>query len=61
MTRKVLGSLSEVSRDRTKPTKTIAEQENNFWKDCEKRHFSIKLLKDTFERVNLNEIEHSIF
>ena len=33
MTRKVLGSLSEVSRDATKPTKMIAELENNFWKD----------------------------
>ena len=32
MTWKVVGSLSEVSRDSTKPTKMIAEQENNFWK-----------------------------
>ena len=32
MTRKVAGSLSEVSRDSTKPTKMIAEQENNFGK-----------------------------
>ena len=29
-TRKVLDSLSEVSRDSTKPKKMIAEQENNF-------------------------------
>ena len=42
----VLGSLSEVSRDSVKSTKRIAEQENNFWKDCKKR-------------MNLNEIEHS--
>ena len=49
MTRKVLGSHSEVSRDSTKPTKMIAEQENNVWRDCEKLYFSIKLLKDTFE------------
>ena len=30
ITRKVLGSVSDVSRDSTKPTKMIAEQENNF-------------------------------
>ena len=30
MTRKVLGSLSKVSCGSTKPTKMIAEQENNF-------------------------------
>ena len=43
MIQKVLGSLSEVSRDSTKvsrdltkPTKMIAEQENNFWKNCKK-------------------------
>ena len=35
MTRKVLGSLSEVLCDPTKPTKMIAEQGNNFWKHCE--------------------------
>ena len=35
MTQKVPGSLSEVSRDSTKPTEMIAEQDNNFWKDCE--------------------------
>ena len=34
MIRKVLGSLQEVSRDSTKPTKMITEQENKFWKDC---------------------------
>ena len=46
----VLGSLPRVSRDSAKPTKMIAEQENNFWKDCEKRYSSIKVLKDkTFE------------
>ena len=48
MARKVLGSLSEASFDSTRPTKMIAEQENDFWKDCEK-HSPIKLLKDTFE------------
>ena len=32
MTQKVLGSLSEVSRDSTKPTKIIPEQEKNFLK-----------------------------
>ena len=57
MTRKVLGSLLEISRDSTKTTKMIAEQEDNFWKDCEKR----KVIKDTFELKNLNEIEHSKF
>ena len=41
--------LSEVSRDSTKPTKMIAEQENNYWKDCGRRYSSIKLLKDTFD------------
>ena len=30
MTSKVLGSLSEVSRDSTNPMKTIAEEQNNF-------------------------------
>ena len=30
MIRKVLGSLSEVLHDSTKPKETIAEQENNF-------------------------------
>ena len=49
ITRKVLGKLAEVSRDSTKPTKMIAEQENNFWKDCEKRYSSVKSLMDTFE------------
>ena len=48
MTRKLLGLLSEFSRDSTKPMKIIAKQENKFWKDCEKRYSSIKLL-DTFE------------
>ena len=37
----------------------IAEQENNFLKDCEKRYSSIKLMKDAFEWMNLNEIEQS--
>ena len=42
MTRKVLGSLSEVSSDSIKSMKMITKQENNhnndnFWKDCEKR------------------------
>ena len=49
MTREMLGLLSEVTLDSIKPTKVIAEQENNFWKDCEKSYPSIKLLKDTFE------------
>ena len=43
MTRKVAGSLSEVSRDPTKPVKMIAEQENSFWIDCEERYSSIQL------------------
>ena len=34
-TRKMLGSLSEVSRDLTKVAKMMAEQENNLWKDSE--------------------------
>ena len=59
MTQKVLGSLSEVSRGSTKPTNMIAEQEHNFCKNCEKYYSSIKLLKDTFDLMNLNEIEHS--
>ena len=37
----------------------IAEQESNFWNDCDKRHFSTKLLKNTFQWMNLNEIEIS--
>ena len=37
----------------------IAEQENKFWKDCEKGYSSIQLMKKTFEWINLNEIEHS--
>ena len=49
MTRKVLDSLSDVLRDSTKSTQKIAEQKNNFWKDCEKRYSSVKLLKGTFE------------
>ena len=48
-TGKVLGSRSQVSCHSTKSTQMIAEQENNFWKDCEKHYSSIKLLKDTFE------------
>ena len=44
MTMKVLGSFSEVSRDSTKPTKMIAEQENNSWKDLQNCYSSIKLL-----------------
>ena len=32
MTQKVLGILSEVSRNSSKPTKIITEQENNVWK-----------------------------
>ena len=37
ITPKVLNSLSEVSSDSTKRMRMIAEQENNFWKDYEKR------------------------
>ena len=37
------------SRDSVKPTKRIAVRENKFWKDCEKRYFSTKLLKNTFD------------
>ena len=59
MTRKMLGSISEVLRGTTKVRKVIAEQENNFWKDCESRHSSISVLKDTFEWMKLNEIERS--
>ena len=33
MKREVLGSLLKVSRDSTKPTKIVAEQENNFAKN----------------------------
>ena len=33
------------SRDSVKPTKRIAVRENKFWKDCEKRYFSTKLLR----------------
>ena len=43
VTRKVLGSLSEVSRDSTKPNKMTAEEENNFWADCETHYSSLKL------------------
>ena len=44
MTQKVLDS-----RDSTKPTKMIAEPENNCWKECKIRYSSINLLKDTLE------------
>ena len=38
----VLDTLSENSRDSTtEPTKMIAEQENKFWKDYEKRYSSV--------------------
>ena len=47
------------SSDSVKPTKRIAVRENKFWKDCEKRYFSTKLLRNTFDWMNLNEIEHS--
>ena len=33
MASKVIDSLSKDSRDLTKPTKMIADQENNFWKE----------------------------
>ena len=50
MTRNMLGSLSEVSRDSTKPTKMIKEQENNIWKHCEERYSSIRLLTDALNK-----------
>ena len=37
----------------------IVEQEINFRTDCEKRYSSNKLFLDTFEKMNLNEIELS--
>ena len=37
------------SRDSVKPTKRIAVRENKFWKNCEKRYLSTKLLKNTFD------------
>ena len=37
------------SRDSVKPTKRIAVTENKFWKDCEKRYFSTKILMNTFD------------
>ena len=43
------GETAEVSRESTKQTKMIAEQETNFWKACDKRHYSTKLLNNTFE------------
>ena len=49
MKRKVLGSLSKVSCDSTKPTKMIAWQESDFWEDYEKYYSSIKLLKHIFK------------
>ena len=48
MTGRVPGAHSEILHDSTKPTKMTAEQQNNFWKDCEKCYSLIKLLKDTF-------------
>ena len=58
MTQKMLGSLSELSGDSAKPTKMIAEQKK-FCKDYENGYSFIKLLNDTFDRMNLNEIENS--
>ena len=58
MIQKMLGSLSEVLRGSNKPTKIITEQKNNFWKDCEERYFSIKLLKYTFE-LNIQSVKTS--
>ena len=43
------GETAEVLRESTKQTKMIAEQESNVWKACDKRHYSTKLLKNTFE------------
>ena len=37
----------------------IAEQDDNFWKDCGKCFSPIKLMKDAFEWMSLKEIEHS--
>ena len=39
----MLASLSVVSRDSTKPMKMIAEQENDFWTDYEKRYSYINI------------------
>ena len=41
MTGEVLGSLSEILHDSAKPTRLIAEKENNSSMDCEKRYMSI--------------------
>ena len=41
--------MADVLRESTKQTKMIAEQESNFWKACDKRHYYTKLLKNTFE------------
>ena len=59
LTRKGVGKLSKVSCNSAKPKKMPAEQEAYSWKDCEKRYSFLKLLKNEFERMNLNEIEHS--
>ena len=59
MTREVVGLLSEVSCNSVKPTEMIAWQKNIFLEKSWKRHSSIKLLKDTFEWTNSNEIKHS--
>ena len=37
------------SCDSVKPMKRIAVRENKFWKDCEQRYFSTKLLRNTFD------------
>ena len=34
-------------------------RKSNFWKACDKRHYSTKFLKNNFEWMNLNEIKHS--
>ena len=47
MKRKVLGSLLKVSRDSTKPTKIVAEQENNFAKNVKNVIPPLSYLKAT--------------
>ena len=43
------GKTAEDLRESTKQTKMTAEQESNFWKACDKRHYSTKLLKNASE------------
>ena len=47
ITLKVLGLTLRKFGGLHQANEMIAEQENKFWKDCEKRDSSIKVLKDT--------------